>query len=131
MEVHMYESDRQGYTPSKGPQPESRFSFNGGLERPLLAVVVVGLVLFGSYKFLKSTSTAPDAAASDAQVAQIVQKLDDLEQRLDQLERKRRASKEGSESPTPAPPIAAAAVPAPPKPQLAFSRPVSARPASS
>jgi hypothetical protein len=129
-EVRMYEYDRQSYTPTTGPAPEPRHSFDGGLERPLIAVAVVALLLFGGYKFLKSTSTVPDAAASDAQVAQIVQKLDDLEQRLDQLEKKRRASKEVSESPTPGPPTVAAAVPVPPKPQLAFSRPVSARPAS-
>lgn len=124
--------NRGAYMPApREPERQSGFSFVTELARPLLAVAVVGLVVFAGYKFLKSTSAPSEPAASSAQVAQIGQRLDDLEHRLDQLEKKPRAFKEVSVPVAPSPlPAPAAAKRVPPNPKLAFSRLVSAAPAS-
>ena len=125
--------NRGGYTPApREPERQSAFSSVTELARPLLAVAVVGLVVFAGYKLLKSTSAPSEPAASDAQVAQIGQRLDDLERRLEQLEKKPRAFKEVPAAAAPSPLIApAAAKPVPPNSGLAFSRPVIALSTSS
>jgi hypothetical protein len=113
------------------PERQSGFSSATELARPLLAVAVVALVAFAGYKFLKSTSAPSEPGAGAAQVAQIGQRLDDLEHRLDQLEKEPKAFKKVSAPAAPSAVLApAAAKLAPPNSHLAFSRPVSAAPAS-
>ena len=121
----------RGIVPVRGqPERESGLSSAAGLGRPLLAIAVVGVVVFLGYKLLKNASFAADASANDAQLAQLGQRLGDLERRLDQLEKGRKASVGPSKPATPSPPTASAAEPESPKHQLTFSRPVSAQSAS-
>ena len=118
----------RGYMPiTREPERESKLSSVSGLARPLLAIAVVGVVVFIGYRLLKSASSAADASANDAQLAQMGQRLGDLERRLDQLENGRKAFMEPSRPATPSPPTAAAAKPESPKHQLTFSRSVSAQ----
>ena len=82
----------RGYTPTtREPARESGLSSVAGLARPLLAIAVVGVVVFIGYKLLKSASAAADASANDAQLAQMGQRMGDLERRLDQLEKGHKA----------------------------------------
>jgi flagellar biosynthesis chaperone FliJ len=120
--------DRFEYAPTtREPEREPWLSSVAWLVRPLLAVVVVGVLVFGGYKLLKSASAAADAAASNAQWVQMGQRLDDLQHRLDQLEKERKAVKEPSKPAAPSPVIVAAVQPEVPKHQLVFSRPVTAQ----
>jgi hypothetical protein len=124
--------NRREFSPAaRLPEHDSGLFSVTGLAQTLLAVVVVGVVVFAGYKLLKTTSAPSEPAAGDAQVAQIGQRLDDLERRLDQLEKKPRAFKEVSAAAAPSPLIApAAAKPVPPNSRLTFSRPVIAARAS-
>jgi hypothetical protein len=125
--------NRREYSPTtRLPEQETGLFSVTGLAQTLLAVVVVGVVVFAGYKLLKSTRAPSEPAASDAQVAQMGQRLDDLERRLDQLEKKPRAFKEVSAPAAPSPLIApTAAKPVPPNSRLTFSRPVIALSTSS
>ena len=70
--------DRRGYMPTtREPARESGLSSVAGLARPLLAIAVVGVVVFIGYKLLKSASAAADASANDAQLAQMGQRMGD------------------------------------------------------
>lgn len=120
--------DRFEYVPTtREPEREPWLSSVAWVVRPLLAVVVVGVLVFGGYKLLKSASAAADAAASNAQWVQMGQRLDDLQHRLDQLEKERKEVKEPSRPATPSPSVVAAVKPELPKHQLVFSRPVTAQ----
>ncbi len=121
----------RGYTPTtREPARESGLSSVAGLARPLLAIAVVGVVVFIGYKLLKNASAAADASANDAQLAQMGQRMGDLERRLDQLEKGHKAFLVPSRPAAPSSPIATAVKAESPKHQLTFSRPVSAQAAS-
>jgi type IV secretory pathway VirB10-like protein len=117
--------NRREYSPaSRLPEQDTGLFSLTGLAQTLLAVVVVGVVVFAGYKLFKSTGAPSEPSASAAQVAQIGERLDGLERRLDQLEKKPRAYKEVSAPATPNPLTAPAAKPLPPNSRLSFSRPV-------
>ena len=119
--------DRRGYIPTtRASEPEPRFGFVSGLGRPILAATVVGVLVYGGYKLIKSASAAADAAASDTQMVQIGQRLGDLEHRMDQLERERRAPRQYSKPATSSPAESVAGPSTPPKHQIIFSRPAAA-----
>jgi hypothetical protein len=117
--------DRQSYMPAK-EESTSRLPIGTGLG-PVLLAIVVGVIGFVGYRYLKGSGPA-EVPNSDAQLEQIVQRLDALEHRLDQIEKRRPASKAEASAaqvvPTPSPVLAEPAKPAP-KPKFAFSRPVS------
>jgi hypothetical protein len=119
--------DRRGYMEStRVPEPDARFGSVSGVGRPLLAAAVVGVLVYGGYKLLKSASASADAASSDTQMVQIGQRLGDLEHRLDQLERERRAPRQPTKSIGSSPQEAPAAQSTTPTHQITFSRPVAA-----
>lgn len=119
--------DRRGYMETtRVPVPDARFGFLSGLGRPLLAAAVVGVLVYGGYKLLKSASASADAASSDAQVVQIGQRLGDLEHRIDQLEREHHTPRQLTKPVSSSPPEAPAAQSTPPKHQITFSRAVAA-----
>ncbi len=120
--------DRSEYVATtREPEREPWLSSVAWVVRPLLAIVVVGVLVFGGYKLLKSASAAADAAASNAQWVQMGQRLDDLQHRLDQLEKERKEVKAPSRPAAPSPVMVAAVKPELPKHQLVFSRPVTAQ----
>jgi hypothetical protein len=125
--------DREGFTPTN-PHRQSGPAIDAKWVRPLIGVIVVGLLVYGGYKLLTSTSAAGESAegARDARLTQIAERLDDLDRRLEQLEKKPKGFKAASGPATSTPEVTVpAAKPAPPKHQLTFSRPIAAQSAPS
>ncbi len=123
--------DREGFTATKVSPGQSGLPVDPKWVRFFIGGVAVGLLVFGGYKLLKSTSAVGDAAEAsrDAQLTQSAERLDELDHRLDQLEKKpSKAFRAASGPATPTPEeVAPAAKPAPPKHQLTFSRPIAAQ----
>ncbi len=114
--------EARGYVSSKqfGPDLVSK------LVRPVIAVALVGVVVFGIYKVLNSGSMG-GVTSADAQLTQMAQRLDDMQRRLDELEKKRKPSREVSALPTPSPVAASISNPEQRTSRLTFSRPIRAQ----
>src|SRR5690242_3311284 len=84
--------DRRTYIPPRVPESMSRLEpvDAGSVTKSIVAVAVVGVVVFAGYKLMKTAGATSAAESSSYQVQELSQRIGELEQQIKLMEKERK-----------------------------------------